>query len=607
MASNITAGEFISALHEDMDRVTDLVRDDLEDSNSFVMGLIPDGGDITDNTQTDTIEYSTAKPAYIGYNNRDNSPRALVEGSMEARAINGTNKSFTTDVNERDPNACDGGICEFKYAQGFKRFRAQDFERPMETPVFCANHYLRMGDDHVNGFIDGLFESYRKYGMNNFEAELQNRVIEFGQANSSITADGLQLTKGGWHAVPTSRLTIHHLLEYRDYMEYEDALDADGYLVIEAPRQDWFDAVEEHQIRKNPRGNLVQYPTEILKDERAQLYGRDFHIFENIKCYFNERPVRGYFKPDGINPVTNQTQLSFTRVFPHKNVVNEEGGLSAEPNHDYNKPKITVDGASYNMVTLAFHIHETAFKRYRIKEAMKPVGESVVPTNFSITVLDGPWIPNNKMKTQFQLVSNHAYRLKSMKTERAGAIAYRHSRPDIYIVEPTGGTDFKRVTDPNVLPESFEKCAPDQGSIDNCAKCDQVPNDNHDCVDVPAETVISMTPSSGAINHLNEGESSLVSVTVNRGGSFDQEATVDFALSALGAAVAGTNYTDTSGTLTFAAGETTKVIEIEILDGAGLDGVVDGVKLELSNPGGSTPVPTLEDDFLDIIIIDATA
>jgi len=605
MASNITAGEFISALHEDMDRVTDLVRDDLEDSNSFVMGLIPDGGDITDNTQTDTIEYTAAKPAYIGYNDRDNSPRALVEGSMEARAINGSNKSFTTDVNERDPNACDGGICEFKYAQGFKRYKAKDYERPLETPVFCANNYLRMGDDHVNGFIDGLFESYRKYGMNNFEAELQNRVIEFGQANSSITAGGLVLTKGGWHAVPESRLTIHHLLEYRDYMEYEDALDADGYLVIEAPRQDWFDAVVEHQVRKNNYGNNVQYPTEILKDERAELYGRDFHIYENIKCYFNERPVRGFFKPDGVHPVTGRTQLSFTRVFPHKNVVNQEGGLSAEPNHDYNRPEIVVDGVPYKMITLAFHIHETAFKRYRIKEAMKPVGESVVPTNFSITVLDGPWIPNNKMNTQFQLISNHAYRLKCMKTERAGAIAYCHSRPESYIVAPTGTGSFTR-EDANVYPEAHDKCAPDQGSIDNCNKCGQVANDNHDCVDAPGATVLSMEPSGGAVNHLNAGEPSYVTVTVTRKGVFDLEATVDYALTALGVAVAGTNYTDASGTLTFAPGEQTKTIEIEFLDGAGLDGVADGVKLELSNEGGAA-APTLEDDFLDIIIIDATA
>ena len=607
MPSNMTPGEFISALHEEMDIVTDLVRDDLEDSNSFVTAMIPDGGDITDITQTDTIEYTAAKPSYIGYNDRDNSPRSLVEGEMEAQGCDGSNKSFTTNVNEKDALACDPGFCEFRYAQGYKRYQSKDFERPLTTPVFCANDYLRIGDAHVDGFFEGLFSSYRKYGKDNFEAELQNRVIQYGEANGSITTGGLQLSKGGWHAEPTSRLTIHYLLEYRDYMEYEDALDESGYLVIEAPRQDWFDAVTEHQVRKNANGaNMnMSYDSKVLTDESAELYGRAFHIFENIKCVFNERPVRGFFKPDGVNQVSGATQLSFTRIFPWKNVIDKVAGVAAEPNHDYNKASTRCEGVDYPVVTLAFHIHKSAFERYRLKEAKMPMGDGPVPTNFSIEVLDGPWLTNNKLKTKFQLVSTHAYRLKNMKVERAGAIAFCHSRPEEYIILPSSNIGLS-TPEANVFPQEYDKCAPTAETEAICEANGGVATDNHTCEADPGSTVISMAPSGGEVTTLNDGESNIVRLKLERSGVYEQAATVDYALTLLGSAVAGTNYTADSGTVTFAIGVNTMYIDVEILDGAGLDGINDGVKVTLSNPGG-TVVPVLEDTYVDIIIVDATA
>lgn len=605
----MTPGEFISALHEEMEIVTDLVRDDLEDSNSFVTAMIPDGGDITDITQTDTIEYTAAKPSYIGYNSRDNSPRALVQGSMEAQGCTGNNKSFTTNVNEKDPLACDPGFCEFKYAQGFKRYTSEDYERPLTTPVFCANDYLRMGDAHVDGFFAGLFESYRKYGKDNFEAELQNRVIEFGAANGSITTGGLQLSKGGWHAVPEGRLSIYYLLEYRDFMEYENALDADGYLTIEATRQDWFDAVTEHQVRKNNMGGNISFETQILKDERAELYGRTFHIYENIKCVFNERPVRGYFKPDGVNPVSGDPQYNFVRVFPWKNVVNEIGGVSAEPNHDYNKATTTCDGQTYPMCTLAFHIHKTAFERYRIKEAKMPAGEGPVPTNFAIEVLDGPWLDNNKLKTKFQLVSTHAYRLKSMKVERAGAIAYRHSRPEEYILLPTNNIGLSQ-PEADVFPQVHDKCQPTQETLDICTAGGQDATDDHTCTS-DEEVVFSLSPSGGEIQHLNDGTASTVTLEVSRSGLFDQEVTVDLAVSGLGAAVAPTNFLATldGTTLTFAAGEVCKEVVVDIVTAVGLNGTTDGVLVELENEavtGSGSAV--LEDSTteISIILVDAS-
>jgi hypothetical protein len=601
----MTAGNFITALHEDMDRITEIVRDDMEDSNSFVMGKIPDGGDAIHNDQHDSIEYTAAKPAFIGYRDVDATPRALIPGSMEAQACTGFNKSFATNVNDQDPNAC-GGLCEFKFGQGYRIYSTSDYELPMTTPEVCANHFIRQGAAHVDGYFAGLFESYRKYGVENFEAELQNRVIEFGEANASIVAaNHFQLTKGGFHAPPQSRMTIHFLMEYRNYMEYEGALTPEGYLEIEMPRQDWFDAVTEHQVRKNSMGGYTSFNTDILKDQTAELWGRDFHVFENIKCYFNERPVRGYFKPNGN--VGGSTQYSFVRVFPWVNVVNEVGGVSAEPNHTYNKSFTYCEGVKYPMVTLAFHIHNTAFKRYRLKEADKKAGDANVPTNFSMVIRDGAYIKNNALNDKFFIVSRHAYRLKQWKLERAGAIAYRHSRPEGYIITPTD-PEADVVPEQFSTPQEFAKCLPTADEAANCAACDQVVNDNGDCVDTPGAAVVNFTPSGGQVLTVNDGTAQVVTIRFDRTGTFNGVSTVAWALTELGDAVAGTNYDDTpaSGVVTFPDGDTSpQYVEVTILTGAGLDGLTDGVRLTASSPGGSL-TPTLADTTVDIIIVDAT-
>ena len=608
----MNAKNFISALHEDMDRITDIVREDMEDSNAFVMGRIPDGGEVRHNDQLDSIEYTAAKPAYMAYRDVDAAPRALVPGSMEAQNCTGSNAEFTTNVNEKDPNAC-GGMCEFKFGQGYRIYTTTDYELPMTTPEVCANHFIRMGDAHIDGYFSGLFESYRKYGMNNFEAELQNRVIQFGEANASIVAaNNFELTKGGFHAPPQSRMTIHFLMMYRDYMEYEDALTPEGYLEIEMPRQDWFDAVTEHQVRKNgmvdpgSSSPMASFNTEILKDETAELWGRQFHIFENIKCYFNERPVRGYFKPIGVDGSGN-TQYSFVRVFPWINVVNQEGGVSAEPNHDYNKPSTTCEGVKYPMVTLAFVIHPTAFKRYRMMEADKKAGENNVPTNFSMVIRDGAYISNNEMNDKFKIVSRHAYRLKNWKVERAGAIAYRHSRPEGYIIAPTD-PEADVVTEEFAFPQEHDKCLPTAEEQANCAECDQVANTNADCEDSPLDAYVDFSPSGAEIIHLNDGSgSSFVRLKFERTGAFYDESTLEIDTSVLGSAVAGVNFTAIAGqVITFPAGSTDpQYVDVEILDGAGMDGVADGVRVTASTPGGAL-TPTLNDTTVDIIIVDAS-
>lgn len=75
------------------------------------------------------------------------------------------------------------------------------------------------------------------------------------------------------------------------------------------------------------------------------------------------------------------------------------------------------------------------------------------------------------------------------------------------------------------------------------------------------------------------------SVVVQRSGNIDGTATVDFTTNP-GTAIAGEDFTATSGTLTFAAGETTQILTVPILRDANLESI-ETFSVELSNAVGS--------------------
>ena len=127
-------------------------------------------------------------------------------------------------------------------------------------------------------------------------------------------------------------------------------------LEVELPKDDWFEAVMQHQLQRYSMvSNSVpqtSYEAKILKDPKHELNGRMFHDSGNIRCFFNSRPIRGYFKE------TSATTTAFVRVLPLKNEAGEQGGLVPVPNHEYRQDKIKVQGVWYDMCTLVPHIHK---------------------------------------------------------------------------------------------------------------------------------------------------------------------------------------------------------------------------------------------------------
>ena len=85
-------------------------------------------------------------------------------------------------------------------------------------------------------------------------------------------------------------------------------------------------------------------------------------------------------------------------------------------------------------------------------------------------------------------------------------------------------------------------------------------------------------------------ESGIAAIVVTRGGGAASNVTVQFATASV-TAVSGLDFTATSGTLTFAADETSKLINVPLLD----DGIAEPAEvfsITLTNPGGGATLGT---------------
>jgi hypothetical protein len=190
-------------------------------------------------------------------------------------------------------------------------------------------------------------------------------------------------------------------------------------------------------------------------------------------------------------------------------------------------------------VTLAFVINAASFKRYGLGKPMKAEGEENAGANYEMIVLAGAYIQSNDYNDRFRLAARHMFRFKTMKPELSGAIAYRHSVPCDYVIEPCA--------DPVELPTQ------EFSSPQDFEECDQ----RTDCVTTNVVGIIEMTPC-GEVDTVFDGEASSVIIRVERtgDGAGTREVTYatddDTAQSETGAG----DYTDTNGTLSWAAGET---------------------------------------------------
>ncbi len=596
-----------AALHEEKQIVRDIVNERIERSDRLALRKIKSGGIVDRSDNSDTYIYGTAMQESRAYTNMDHEPRDLVAGDMEGRTLSGRNGLFNTSINDMEDNACHGS-CEIPFAQGYRRRGFEDYRIALKTPTQCVRELDRFTRPQIVGYLEGMRNSFTTYGFDNFSDNLLDNVIRFGEANASVTGpEWTGVTKGGWSAPPVYRITIHFLQEYRRYLIAEfrtknRMVDEGWKLEVEMPMEDWKDAVRAHNLNVNrlslgggATDDLTRYAGDILKDPEADMNGREFSDYGHIRCYFNEYPIRGYFRQSGV--VAGKPNYNFVRVYPWKNEAGEEGGLVVVPNHDYDEDKIIVDGVSYAMCTLMPHIHPDSFTHYGFKKPTKTVGDSTVGVNYDVMIRDKSYIPDNDYNDKFRLVARHEYRWSNKYPEFSGFIAYRHGRRKGYVLEVVDRDDtpapdeFATGMDMKVCDDITD------ASIAYCAQCGdgEVPEADGDCVTPAAlaDATIQLLPAGEALTGWT-GAASTVRLEIRRTGEIAQASSVDITVAAAVAgdlaasgevlAVAGTHFTAISATtLSWLAGERdSKFVDIAITGATG-DTDLAVFKASLSN------------------------
>ena len=145
----------------------------------------------------------------------------------------------------------------------------------------------------------------------------------------------------------------------------------------------------------------------------------------------------------------------------------------------------------------------------------------------------------------------------------------------IFILEPDGNDDITFTLVANVACASGGICSGTGTPIT------QVPSAHT----IPAKRTATTSQLSVADTTASEEDDSTIDFVVTLNPASDESVTVDYA-TANGSASTGDDYTAASGSLTFNAGDTTKTIQISIID----DTVVDNnetLTITLSNPSGA--------------------
>ena len=573
MPANCSPDKIIAALYEHAENITEIVDEKLKESPRLALRMIPDGGTVRRNQNNDSVIYGEAKQAPVAYRPLDHTAKPIhapfnegVVQDFAGRTLQGSNGIFSADANDLDSNL--HGQVEIDFSQGYRLRKTTDYGLDFTTPIKDARDLDRLGASHIRGYFNGMKNQFTTFGMDNFDDNLLNLMIQFSEANAAVlAADQFNVTAGGWQAPPAYRITIHFLQDYRDYVMAEMkgfGLDvAEDYMLeVEMPREDWIEAVRKDQLVRNGSGTV--YNTEWLKDDEGPMRGRQMGVYGGIKCYFNETPIRGYFKPIATS---GDVRYRFVRVYDWINTPDEEAGLVRRANHQYRADTIVVDGIKHDMVTLVPHIDKRSFKRYSLLKPLKPIGSDNAGVNYQVKVIDGARLGCNDYDDKFKLVARHEFRFKAERPEISGFIAYRHGRRDGYVLEVTP-RDYTAGTTTFAANEQFTERTADACQQVECAQCDKVSEVDGTCVDPGSETaaVLGLAPA-GPVTYAFLGGGNL-KVRVQRTGGTAGAVSVAYA-TADGSANAGSDYTAASGTLTWAAGDNAdKEITVAILAAA---------------------------------------
>lgn len=588
-------GDVQAAIFDQRPLIEYEVNEKLETRPRYMLAKIKDGGTVDPHDDGTTLIMGKGFQAPVGYKDYNDpfAPECRVgEGVAGEQVAQGNcgpvSAKFGTTILETEKDQCNG-VCVVDFAQGYRYRGSDDYNLELATPERCIETLAKKERRFVAQYLEQEAESFSETAFQSFDHHLVNLAIERGGANSVVKSytSGLPvLTEGGWDIGNAPRTEIKHVSfwfieHYRRQIvqrlrQFGKGEMAENYVAdFEVTRDAYTQMyIAEGLERTSDGGYIAGLGAQVRIDEKLfekaeAMAGRSFAMSPDGKCrfVFNDEPIRGFLRPTGTTAGGNTT-YDFVRIYHLKNEPDEEMGVRAVYNPEYDYNCITCEGVEYPLMELIPHIHEMSFKRHGLTKGIGPRGVDAVGTNFEIQLLQGDALSSgdcpNFFKNKYRYAARHKMRWRDIYPELSGFIMHRR--------RILGGYDINADDDCYIVKDG--QATADPADIGNCKeeKCDNGCEIEEVCT--VADNLITLEPCGDVVTSWC-GEKSRLTINVCRGEICATEAAeVGYKLADITALV-GTHYVvvdadgntaPPAGTLSWAAGETgCKQICIDIL------------------------------------------
>lgn len=443
--------------------------------------------------------------------------------------------------------------------------------KALEAGPWCVMDLLEK--EAFRDVLAKIWTDLPRYAKEDFGRQLLRDVIQYAYYTFSV-AEGFPMGTNGlgyFPAVPTGGPSIGF------FRKVENLMMAEGWAKgSQTPMANGRTMIQIRMSREAIEWAIAQRKIELNTNIDTRNYVDDgiwgkTVVFEGIQFIEAQLPTRGY-----LREVTTGS-FEFVEVDPTVVVAAASEGFWTRPNPDYYSSYVTTGSGRHRMLEVAYIVHPTAMERQSLG-AIPSVKGKTFTRNFDFTVESIPdWELAdrgcNKDMFWFGYRMLHAYAPLPKNPELMTAILFLAPTNRYDITDPW--SDNTTSTLQNVVLAALNN-----PRASTCVPCDGILQDG--AIDPLNPTCATLFPATfpasgegiveleGVSFSVEEGAGSLV-IAVFRVLGNTSTTTVAYHTTA-GTAVAGVNYTTTTGALNWADGESgPKYITIPILAAAGDD------------------------------------
>lgn len=418
--------------------------------------------------------------------------------------------------------------------------------------------------------LQQLWTDLPRYGKEDFGRQLLRDSIEYSHNKFSV-AEGFPISTGVSHfpVEPAGGPSIGFFRKIETIMKRNGWDEGAGTPMVQGRR-----VIQVRMSREGIEWAIAQRKKELNMTIDTRQYVDDgiwgkTVIFEGIQFIEADLPTRGYLEQVGAN------SFEFVEIDPFLVVPAQGEGFWPIPNPEFDASHVYAGGARHRVVEVAHIIHPRAMERQSLG-AMPSVPGKTFNRNFDFEVNPMPdWELAdrgcNKDLFFFGYRMLHAYAVLPKNPELMTAVMFLSPTNQYEVVDP-----WVDMAAPAERPVGLAPLADPKAN--DCQACEADKMDGPRDPVAPESCGDDMFPQNGAGTigfravalDVEEGAGNLTVVVERLGGNVGA-ATVDYATTA-GTALAGTNFTAASGTLSWADGAYgPKSFNVPILAAAGND------------------------------------